>query len=97
MLTGGCACNKQLQHHIQLSVDEHLGLKLLKAPDALNTDNAAMIAWMGHELYWAGQEVDVRNMKVDGHRKIPLGSYTNNFMSKSKNKLFMHGSYQQVN
>ncbi len=92
MLTGGCACNQQLQRHIKLCTEEHSGLKFLHAPNILNTDNAAMIAWMGHELHWAEQEVDVRNMNIDGHRKIPLGSYTHNYMSKSKNKLFAPGS-----
>jgi hypothetical protein len=34
-----------------------------------------MIAWMGHELINAQQEVDIRNIEVAPHRKLPLGSY----------------------
>ena len=47
----------------------------------LCTDNAAMIAWMGHELMRAGQDVDIRQMKVDAHRRIPLGSYVRDLMN----------------
>lgn len=51
------------------------------APPILCTDNAAMIAWMGHELLRAKQDVDIRNLIVDGHRKIPLGSYIRDLMN----------------
>lgn len=56
-------------------------LPLLVAPPRLCTDNAAMIAWMGHELMRAQQDVDIRNMKVDAHRRLPLGSYVRDLMN----------------
>ena len=34
-----------------------------------------MIAWMGWELLNAEQDVDIRDMKVNALKKIPLGSY----------------------
>lgn len=76
MLTGGCACNNNLKLQISDSLSKFENLpKLLTAPNEFNTDNAAMIAWMGHELINAKQDVDIRYMQVDGYLEIPLGSY----------------------
>lgn len=52
------------------------------APEHLNMANAAIIAWMGHELCWAEQDVDVRDLKIESHRKIPLGSFMTDIFTK---------------
>jgi hypothetical protein len=39
---------------------------------------------MGWELKMSGQDVDIRDMKVDGHIKIPLGSYIEEPMHNKK-------------
>jgi N6-L-threonylcarbamoyladenine synthase len=53
MVTGGCASNLNLKHHIEDAVAGY-DIPVLTAPPILCTDNAAMIAWMGHELIAAG-------------------------------------------
>lgn len=80
MLTGGVSCNKDLQTIISWLTTK-ANLPLLVAPAHLCTDNAAMVAWMGHELMRAGQDVDIREMNVDAHRRIPLGSYVRDLMN----------------
>lgn len=59
MLTGGVSCNKDFQTIISW-LTKKSKLPLLVAPPQLCTDNAAMVAWMGHELIRAGQDVDIR-------------------------------------
>mgnify|MGYP000954013074 CR=1 FL=1 len=59
-------------------------LPLLTAPKSLCTDNAAMIAWMGHEVIYAGQDIDIRDVKIDVHRKIPLGSFVKDIFISGK-------------
>ena len=39
-----------------------------------------MIAWTGWELKNALQDVDIRDIKTEGHRSIPLGSYVRDHM-----------------
>ena len=80
MLTGGVSCNKDFQTIISW-LTKKSQLPLLVAPSHLCTDNAAMVAWMGHELLRAEQDVDIRQMKVDAHRRIPLGSYVRDLMN----------------
>ena len=63
-LAGGVACNLDLRRMMTSAAQEH-GLPLTVSPMSLNTDNAAMIAWMGHELIRNEQDVDIRGIKVD--------------------------------
>ena len=39
---------------------------------------------MGWELKMSKQDVDIKDMKVDGHLKIPLGSYMEELMKPNK-------------
>jgi hypothetical protein len=39
---------------------------------------------MGWELKMSKQDVDIKDMKVDGHIKIPLGSYIEELMKPNK-------------
>ena len=94
MLTGGCACNENLKLQISDSLQKFEYLpKLLTAPNELNTDNAAMIAWMGHELIHSNQNVDIRYMQVDGYLDIPLGSYVKETLNSKglKSRDFQYG------
>lgn len=81
MLVGGCACNEELRIQLQNSLKHY---DLLTAPKSLCTDNAAMIAWMGHEMIYAGQDIDIRDVKVDVHKKIPLGSFVKDIFMTGK-------------
>lgn len=96
MLTGGCACNKKLQEHVRSSTLKQV---LFATENSLNCDNGAMIAWMGHELRMAGQDVDIRGRKENGHTKIPLGNFVKDLMRygdkvksapQVKNESFLH-------
>ena len=69
---------------------------LVTSPNSLCTDNAAMIAWMGHELMRCKQDVDIRDMKVDGIPKIPLGSYVRDLMLANNKQKKGGLSKQQV-
>ena len=40
-----------------------------------------MIAWMGWELINAEQDVDIRDITVNGLKRIPLGSYVEGLMN----------------
>jgi hypothetical protein len=40
-----------------------------------------MIAWMGHELIRAAQDVDIRDLAVEGHPRLPLGSFVQDMLS----------------
>ena len=48
---------------------------MLTCPKDICVDNGAMIAWTGWEIKNAEQDVDIRNITVNGHRKIPLGNF----------------------
>ena len=78
-LVGGVSCNRELQYMVRL-VSEKYGLEMNACPADLCTDNAAMVAWMGWELKNALQDVDIRDIRTDGHRSIPLGSYVRDHM-----------------
>lgn len=78
-LVGGVSCNLELQYMIRVLAKEY-NHEVNACPADLCTDNAAMIAWMGWELKNALQDVDIRNIRTDGHRSIPLGSYVRDHM-----------------
>lgn len=78
-LAGGVACNMELRNMMRKLCDD-FRTPLVTSPNSLCTDNAAMIAWMGHELMRCEQDVDIRDMQVDGIPKIPLGSYVRDLM-----------------
>ena len=73
-LVGGVACNQALQEMMRIEADKH-GLELHSCPLELCLDNGAMIAWTGWELKNAEQDVCIRDIAVEGHRKVPLGNY----------------------
>lgn len=83
-LVGGAANNKELQEHMRQAIiwGQSDGLPVVTAPAHLNRANGASVAWMGHELCRAEQDVDVRDLKIDSHRRIPLGSFTTDLISK---------------
>ena len=78
-LVGGVSCNKELQYMIKV-LSQDFNHQMNVCPADLCTDNAAMIAWMGWELKNSIQDVDIRNIRVDGHKSIPLGSYVRDHM-----------------
>ena len=78
-LVGGVSCNLELQYMIKMLSQEY-NFEMNACPAELCTDNAAMIAWTGWELKNALQDVDIRGIRTDGHRSIPLGSYVRDHM-----------------
>jgi len=56
VVAGGVASNTYLHHILSAALASrgHVGLQLLFPPPALCTDNAAMIAWCGLEMWEAG-------------------------------------------
>ena len=76
---GGVSCNRELQYMIKMLAHEY-NHQMNVCPTRLCTDNAAMIGWMGWELKNALQDVDIRTLRVDGHKTIPLGSYIRDHM-----------------
>ena len=78
-LVGGVSCNSELQRMIRVLAEEH-NHEMNACPADLCTDNAAMIAWTGWELKSAMQDVDIRHIRTDGHRSMPLGSYVRDHM-----------------
>lgn len=50
-------------------------LPLVCSPKNLCTDNASMISWMGWELLNCEQDVNIRDLRINGYKKIPLGNY----------------------
>ena len=72
VVSGGVASNRFLKHILRsvLDVRAFTRIKLSFPPPALCTDNAAMIAWTGMEMYEAGWESDlgiqaVRKWSID--------------------------------
>ena len=61
-------------------LSQEYNFEMNACPAELCTDNAAMIAWTGWELKNALQDVDIRGIRTDGHRSIPLGSYVRDHM-----------------
>ncbi|KAL2109318.1 hypothetical protein VUR80DRAFT_2574 [Thermomyces stellatus] len=70
VVSGGVACNKFLMKVLRsmLDVRGHSQMRIVVPPVGLCTDNAAMIAWTGWEMYRAGYEsgLDVRVLKKWG-------------------------------
>ena len=73
-MAGGVSCNGFFQVMMKDTAKE-FNLPLISNTPSLATDNASMIAWMGWELINAQQDVDVRNRRLNGLAKIPLGNY----------------------
>ena len=97
-LVGGVSCNKELQYMVNILSHEY-NHQMNVCPADLCTDNAAMIAWMGWELKNSMQDVDIRNIRVDGHKSIPLGSYVRDhmvFKGKKHNNLWTSSEIQRV-
>ncbi|KAI1812101.1 glycoprotease family-domain-containing protein [Poronia punctata] len=71
VLSGGVASNKYLRHILRaiLDIRGHTDVDVIAPPVSLCTDNAAMIAWTGMEMYESGfrSDLDVRAL-----RKWPL-------------------------
>ena len=44
-------------------------------------NNAVTTAWMGWELINASQDVDIKNRRIFGFKKLPLGSYVENLVN----------------
>ena len=70
VVSGGVACNRFLMKVLRsmLEVRGHGGMKIVAPPVSLCTDNAAMIAWTGWEMYRAGyeSELEVKVLKKWG-------------------------------
>ena len=70
VVSGGVACNKFLMKVLRsmLDVRGYGGMRIVVPPVGLCTDNAAMIAWTGWEMYRAGyeSELGVRVLKKWG-------------------------------
>ena len=97
-LVGGVSCNKELRYMINILSQEY-NHQMNVCPADLCTDNAAMIAWMGWELKNSMQDVDIRNIRVDGHKSIPLGSYVRDhmvFRGKKQGDLWTSSEIQRV-
>jgi N6-L-threonylcarbamoyladenine synthase len=62
VIAGGVASNRFLRHVLRgtLAARGHAGLPVICPPAALCTDNAAMIAWAGAEMYEAGWRSSLR-------------------------------------
>ena len=73
-VVGGVACNGALQEMMRIEASKHR-LELYSCPLELCLDNGAMIAWTGWELKNAEQDVCVRDIEIEGHRRVPLGNY----------------------
>lgn len=74
MLAGGVACNDVLEFLCRNEANKN-NLPTHRASKSLCGDNAAMIAWMGWELKYAEQDVDIRQYNIEALDKIPLGSF----------------------
>lgn len=71
VMSGGVAANDFLRHVFRtfLDVRGYNGIQLVFPPVELCTDNAAMIAWAGMEMYEAGHRSD---LGIGALRKWPL-------------------------
>lgn len=69
VMGGGVACNSELRSRLQKACQAE-GLKLYCPPGALCTDNAAVVAALGHRLYQAGYR---SGMEQDVHPNLRLG------------------------
>jgi tRNA A37 threonylcarbamoyltransferase TsaD len=66
VVAGGVASNRFLMHVLRTTLDARgFGhMEILAPPIALCTDNAAMIAWAGMEMYRAGWHTDLSVMPI---------------------------------
>lgn len=66
VVSGGVASNRFLMRVLRSSLDArgHGGLRVTAPPPALCTDNAAMIAWAGVEMWAAGWESELSVLAV---------------------------------
>lgn len=66
IVAGGVACNKFLMHVLRTTLRAygHRKIKLVVPPPDLCTDNAAMIAWTGMEMYESGWTTDLSALPV---------------------------------
>lgn len=71
VVSGGVASNRYLMHMLRaiLDIRGHGDIEVTAPPPALCTDNAAMIAWTGIQMYEAGYVTD---MAVEPIRRWPL-------------------------
>lgn len=74
VLCGGCAANDSLAFLCQHEASKY-NLELVRASKSLCGDNAAMIAWMGWELKYAEQDVDMRQYNIEALESLPIGSF----------------------
>lgn len=67
VVAGGVACNRFLMHVLRATLDArgHGSLRLVVPPPALCTDNAAMIAWAGMEMFRAGYHTDLDVLAIN--------------------------------
>jgi N6-L-threonylcarbamoyladenine synthase len=67
VVSGGVACNKYLKHVLQYSLDQngYHKMTLVFPPPEYCTDNAAMIAWTGIEMYEAGWRTSLEAMATN--------------------------------
>lgn len=67
VVAGGVACNRFLMHALRSTLEArgHGHLRLVVPPPALCTDNAAMIAWAGMEMYEAGFHTDLSVLAIN--------------------------------
>ena len=79
-VVGGVSANETL---IKL-VKNHTAkdIPIVSAPLNLCADNGVMIAWMGLELIHADLDLDIRNSRVNGMHKMPLGDYISTWKDK---------------
>ncbi|CZT06113.1 related to QRI7-similarity to H.influenzae sialoglycoprotease (gcp) [Rhynchosporium agropyri] len=66
VVSGGVASNQFLKHILRTILDTngHKDIRLLFPPPYLCTDNAAMIAWTGMEMYEAGWRTSLEAMAI---------------------------------
>lgn len=71
VVAGGVASNKFLMHVLRsmLAVRGYEGMQIVAPPVELCTDNAAMIAWTGMEMFQAGYESE---LNITGIGKWPM-------------------------
>ena len=60
---------------------------LVRAPSPLCRKSAESVAWMGHELLQANQQVDITHDTVRPLQSIPLGSFVKDRLPTGKPKL----------
>lgn len=67
VVAGGVACNRFLMHVLRstLVVRGYGHLDIIAPPPYLCTDNAAMIAWAGMEMFEAGWETDLSVLAIN--------------------------------